>query len=128
MGTRIVHRLEYLTRQGEVTTEAADNHRREEIVRYAALVTQVELLTGGELMQGCTRRLKQGGVVLKMKIEEQVRFSRSLMHCLTCTAFLEPPRAGLPAQTSPPARAEILAGPETYRPKRPQNMRWRLRL
>jgi hypothetical protein len=74
MGTRIVHRLEYLTREGVVVTEALDNRQRAEIVHYAALVTPVELLTGGELMHGCARRLAQGGRGLKMEIEEQVRF------------------------------------------------------
>ena len=78
MGTRIVHRLEYLNREGVVTTEALDNRKREEIVHYAALVTQVELLTGGELMHGCSRRLEQGGWGLKMEIEEQVRFFKQL--------------------------------------------------
>ena len=78
MGTRIVHRLEYLNREGDVMTEALDNRKREEIVHYAALVTQVELLTGGELMHGCSRRLEQGGWGLKMEIEEQVRFFKQL--------------------------------------------------
>ena len=57
-GTRIVHRPEYLTTEGTIMNEALDNRRREEIVKYAALVSQVELLTGGELMHGCSRRLK----------------------------------------------------------------------
>ena len=60
MGTRIVHRLEYLNREGVVTTDALDNREREEIVHYAALVTQVELSTGGELMHGCSRRRRLG--------------------------------------------------------------------
>ena len=52
VGTRIEHRLEYLTREGIVVTEALDNRRREEIVHYAALVAPVELYQGGELMHG----------------------------------------------------------------------------
>ena len=78
MGTRIAHRLEYLTREGVVVTEALDNRKREEIVNYAALVTPVELLTGGELMHGCARRLEQGCWGLKMETEEQVRFFKQL--------------------------------------------------
>ena len=78
MGTRIAHRLEYLTREGVVVTEALDNRTCEEIVNYAALVTPVELLTGGELMHGCARRLEQGGWGLKMETEEQVRFFKQL--------------------------------------------------
>jgi hypothetical protein len=61
MGTRVVHRLEYPTREGVPVLEAGgENRRREELIRYAALVTVVELLTGGELMHGCSRRLEQG--------------------------------------------------------------------
>ncbi len=43
LGVRVVHRLEYLTTEGAITAEASDNRRREEIVRYAALDSQVEL-------------------------------------------------------------------------------------
>ena len=78
MGTRIAHCLEYMTREGIVVTEALDNRKREEIVNYTALVTPVKLLTGGELMHGCARRLEQGGWGLKMEIEEQVRFFKQL--------------------------------------------------
>ena len=78
MGTRIEHRLEYLTREGIVVTEAWDNRRREEIVHYASLVAPVVLYQGGELMHGCARRLDRGGWGLKMEIEEQVRLFKQL--------------------------------------------------
>ena len=90
VGTRIVHRLEYLTVEGAITTEALDNRRREETVKYAALVSQVELLTGGELMHGCSRRLEKGGWGLKIEVEEQVRFYRQLGPLADLHGVLDP--------------------------------------
>ena len=87
MGTRVVHRLEYLTREGVAVLEQLDDcRRREELIRYVALVTVVELLMGGELMQSCSRRLEQGGWGLKMEIGEQVQYFRQIgivadLHC-----------------------------------------------
>ena len=108
-GTRIVHRLEYLTVEGAITTEALDNRRREEIVKYAALVSQVELLTGGELMHGCSRRLERGGWGLKIEVEEQVRFFGSSTPWPICMEYWTRPCVGSPARTGPcvgfPARA-----------------------
>ncbi len=60
-GVRIVNRVEYLTTEGTITVEALDHRRREEIVRYAALVAPVELLTGGELIHSSAPRLESGG-------------------------------------------------------------------
>ncbi len=79
-----MHRLEYLTPEGAITNEALDNRRREELVRCAALVSQVELLTGGELMHGCSRRLEQGGWGLKLEIAEQVGSLTSVLICMEC--------------------------------------------
>ena len=78
MNVRVVHKLEYLTTEGVITTEALDNRRREVIVRYSALVSQVELLTGGELMHGCARRLGDGGWGLRIEADEQVQLFQQL--------------------------------------------------
>ena len=45
-----------------------------ESVSYPALVAQVELLTGGELMHSCSRRLADRGWGLLININESIRF------------------------------------------------------
>ena len=87
-------------------TEALDNRRREEIVKYAALVSQVELLTGGESMHGCSRRLEKGGWGLKNEVEEQVRFFRQLDSLADLHGVLDPSACRAP----PPGRA-LVSGP-----------------
>ena len=104
MGTKIAHRLEYLTREGVVVTEALDNRKHEEIVHYAALVTQVELLTGGELMHGCSRRLEEGGWRLKMEIEEQVRFFKQLDSLADLHGISDPSVCRVPRPDEPVCR------------------------
>ena len=86
------------------TTEALDNRKREEIVNYAALVTPVELLTGGELMHGCARRLEQGGWGLKMEIEEQVRFFKQLDSLADLRGISDPSVCRVPRPDEPVCR------------------------
>ena len=99
-----MHRLQYLTTEGAIMTEALDNRRREEIVKYAALVSQVELLTGGELMHGCSRRLEKGGWGLKIEIEEQVRFFRQLDSLADLHGVLDPSACRVPRPDEPLCR------------------------
>ena len=58
-GTRLVHRPLFQTAEGYSLTPGPTEAK--ETVRYEALVSQVEQLTGGELTHGCLRRLSDRG-------------------------------------------------------------------
>ncbi len=53
-----------------LTTEVRPR-RAEACVQYAALVSQVELLIGGELTHGCSRKLSDRGRGLAKEVEER---------------------------------------------------------
>jgi hypothetical protein len=55
---RIIHVPQYQTRNGYCDSPGKPAH---EVIPYAALVLQVELLKGGELMHGSSRSLESGG-------------------------------------------------------------------
>ncbi len=69
-GTRIAHKLLYMAVDDSLKTEVRPR-RAEACIQYAALVSQVELLAGGELMHGCSRKLSDRGWGLTMEIKEQ---------------------------------------------------------
>ena len=74
-GIRIAHRPYYQTNAGYSLEPGPDEAK--ETVRYDALVSQVELLTGGELTQGCARRLSERGWGLLICEKKVVCFLRS---------------------------------------------------
>lgn len=64
-GIRVVNRLCYQTPFGYTLVPCSAEAK--ETTRYGALVSQVELLTGGELTHGCARCLSDRGRVLLVK-------------------------------------------------------------
>ena len=58
-GVRVVHRPCFQTPAGYSTVPSS--YEAKESIRYDALVSQVELLTGGELTHGCSRPLREAG-------------------------------------------------------------------
>ena len=75
-GVYIVHRPSYQTTFGETTVPGPLIVKR--TVEYAALVQQVELLSGGELTQGSARCLANRGWGLLININESLRFLTQL--------------------------------------------------
>ena len=75
---RATHHPEYLNPEGEETIEAQDHLEQEEVVRYAALVLEVEPYVGGELMHRCPRRLSDAGWGLKVRQPDQVACIRAM--------------------------------------------------
>ena len=69
--TKVTHHPLYQTPMGY--TLVPGNPAKESVL-YPALVAQVELLTGGELMHSCARRLADRGWGLLININESVRF------------------------------------------------------
>ena len=69
-GTRLVHRPLFQAATGYSLTPGPTEAK--ETVRYEALVSQVEQLTGGELTHGCLRRLSDRGWGLLVEEEEVV--------------------------------------------------------
>ena len=71
-GARVVHRPYFQTPYGRTLVPCSDVEK--ESVRYEALVSQVELYTGGELTHGSARRLSDRGWGLLINTNESLRF------------------------------------------------------
>ena len=76
-GCKVVHRPQFQTPYGYTTVP---NHiEAKESIRYEAVVSQVETLSGGELKHGCARSLSDRGWGLLLNRNESVRFQRTFV-------------------------------------------------
>ena len=104
---RVCHYPLYLAEGGTLTTEAKDK-KAEATVLYAALVLEVELLSGGELVHGAARTLSDRGWGLKMEICDEIAFFRTASEVSTAidaearaAVALRQPAQGKPVQSTP---------------------------
>ena len=71
-GVKAVHRPYFQTPNGYTATPGPEVAKQS--VRYEALVSQVKLMSGGELSHSCARRLSEGGWGLLVEENESLRW------------------------------------------------------